>query len=291
MNKTAHSIYIGSFFVVGILSTLLLAINGYQYYTTPLVDRFFNPQNSLLEPSGLLGEGLGVIGSFMMIVGVAVYMVRKRVKAFLHFGYLKNWLELHIFLCTLGPVFVLFHTSFKFGGIVAVSFWSMTAVVLSGVVGRFLYVRIPKTIQGQILSVQELNEIGRTYSKKLAADYHVSDSLIHMIEAASDYTTLKKETLSNSIGFLIKDSIHTRRTLRVFSRELKSAGLSRIEIHKARHIAKSRMIVARRIRLLKVMHRFFRHWHIVHLPLAIVMFVIMFIHIGVVFAFGYRWVF
>ena len=51
------------------------------------------------------------------------------------------------------------------------------------------------------------------------------------------------------------------------------------------------MVLARRIRLLNVMHRFFRHWHIVHLPFAIVMFVIMFIHIGVVFAFGYRWIF
>lgn len=281
----------GSFFIVGILSTLLLVINGYQYYATPLVDRFFNPQNSLLEPSGLVGEGLGVVGSFMMIVGVVIYMIRKRVKAFLHFGYLKNWLELHIFLCTLGPVLVLFHTSFKFGGIVAVSFWSMTAVVLSGVVGRFLYVRIPKTIQGQILSVQELNDIGRDFSRRLQADHHVNDELIRMIETASDYTKLKKETLTNSLTFLVKDSFHMRKTLRAFGKELKSIGLSRHEIRRTKRIARSRMILARRIRLLNVMHRFFRHWHIVHLPFAIVMFVIMFIHIGVVFAFGYRWIF
>ncbi len=291
MGKRAHSIYVGSFFVVGVLSTLLLAINGYQYYTTPLVDRFFNAQNSLLEPSGFIGEGLGVLGSLMMIVGVAIYMLRKRVKAFLHIGYLKNWLELHIFLCTLGPVFVLFHTSFKFGGIVAVSFWSMTAVVLSGVVGRFLYVRIPKTIQGQILGVRELDELGRVYSRKLQTDYHVDDKLIRMIETASDYTQLKKETLHNSIVFLMKDATHMRRTLRIFGKQLKAAGLSHAEIIRTKRVAKSRMILARRIRLLNVMHRFFRHWHIVHLPFAIIMFLIMFIHIGVVFAFGYRWIF
>jgi len=55
---------------------------------------------------------------------------------------------------------VLYHTALKFGGIVAVSFWSMAAVVLSGVIGRFIYVRIPRTIQGNELSVKEL-EPGR----------------------------------------------------------------------------------------------------------------------------------
>ncbi len=291
MSKKAHSIYVGSFFVVGTLSTLLLVVNGYGYYTTPLVNRFFNPQNSLLEPSGLIGEGLGVIGSFMMILGVAVYMLRKRVRALLHFGYLKNWLELHIFLCTLGPVFVLFHTSFKFGGIVAVSFWSMTAVVLSGVVGRFLYVRIPKTIQGQILSVRELEDIQKNFSDRMQRDYHVDPKLIKMIEVASDYTQLRKETLLNSLGFMVRDYFHMTKTLRILVRELKRAGLSRHDTIRARRIAKVRMVTARRIRTLKVMHRFFRHWHIVHLPFAIVMFLIMFVHIGVVFTFGYRWIF
>lgn len=291
MSKKAHSIYIGSFFVVGILSTFLLVVNGYGYYTTPLVNRFFNPQNSLLEPSGLVGEGLGVIGSLMMIAGVAVYMIRKRVRALIHFGYLKNWLELHIFLCTLGPVFILFHTSFKFGGIVAVSFWSMTAVVLSGVVGRFLYVRIPKTIQGQILSVRDLEQIQKRFSDRLQSVYHVDSRLIKMVEDASDYTRMAKETLLDSFGYMVRDYFHMRKTLAALSRELKSAGLSRHAIAEARKTAKSRMVTARRIRTLRVMHRFFRHWHIVHLPFAIVMFLIMFVHIGVVFAFGYRWIF
>lgn len=291
MSKKAHSIYVGSFFVVGILSTLLLAVNGYGYYTTPLVDRFFNPQNSLLQPGGLIGEGLGVIGSLMMIVGVAIYMLRKRVRAFLHFGYLKNWLELHIFLCTLGPVFVLFHTSFKFGGIVAVSFWSMTAVVLSGVVGRFLYVRIPKTIQGQILSGRELEDLQKRFSHRLIADYHIDPKLVRMIEDASDYTRLGKETLINSAGFMVRDYVHMRKTIRILGKELKKAGLSRRDIRLAKDTARSRMVTARRIRTLKVMHRLFRHWHIVHLPFAIVMFLIMFVHIGVVFTFGYRWIF
>ena len=86
----------------GILVTLLLGINGYQYYYTPIENRVFLPQHALLKPSGLIGHGVGVLGSLMMIVGVAVYMVRKRIRIFFKLGYLKSWLELHIFLCSVG---------------------------------------------------------------------------------------------------------------------------------------------------------------------------------------------
>ncbi len=141
--------------VVG--ATLLLGVYGYQYYTTPLEERFFQPHYDLLKPSGILGHGFGIIGSLMMIFGVAIYMIRKKSQAVSSTSdSLKHWLEFHIFLCTVGPILVLYHTAFKFGGIVAVSFWSMVAVVASGVVGRFIYVQIPRTIQGKELSVSEL---------------------------------------------------------------------------------------------------------------------------------------
>lgn len=54
---------------------------------------------------------------------------------------------------------VLFHTAFKFGGIVAISFWSMVAVVASGVIGRFIYNQIPRSIQGQELTLGEVMSI------------------------------------------------------------------------------------------------------------------------------------
>ena len=67
-----------------------------------------------------------------MLIGVGFYMARKRFRSLGRVGLLKHWLEFHIFLCSLGPVLVLYHTTFKFGGLVALSFWSMVAVFLSG---------------------------------------------------------------------------------------------------------------------------------------------------------------
>ena len=95
MNKKLHTIYIWSFFVIGILVTVLLGINGYQYYSTSIENRVFLSQHAMLKPSGLIGHGVGILGSLMMIAGVAVYMVRKRIRTFFKLGYLKNWLELH----------------------------------------------------------------------------------------------------------------------------------------------------------------------------------------------------
>jgi hypothetical protein len=54
---------------------------------------------------------------------------------------------------------VLFHTSFKFGGLVAVSFWSMVAVFVSGIIGRFIYILIPRTIEGRELSLNEVRKM------------------------------------------------------------------------------------------------------------------------------------
>ena len=291
MNKKFHTIYIWSFFIIGILVTALLGINGYQYYSASIENRVFLPQHILLKPSGLIGHGAGILGSLMMIAGVAVYMLRKRIRTFFKLGYLKNWLELHIFLCSVGPVLVLYHTAFKFGGIVAVSFWSMVAVVLSGVVGRFLYVQIPHTIQGQEISLAELNEINETLTVRLSNELQVSENLIFKLNEFSSLDKYKRIKFGTSFLFLIRDYLGIRSLLKDLKSELKKSSLSRKQYSEIVKTSKNKLVVSKRIGMLRTMQKLFKYWHIVHLPFAITMFVIMFIHIGVTIAFGYKWIF
>ena len=75
---------------------------------------------------------------------------------------MRTWLEVHVFCGVIGPVFITFHTSFKFGGIVSVAYWSMIAVVSSGFMGRYLYNHIPHTLRGL--------EVGRADLERRAAD-------------------------------------------------------------------------------------------------------------------------
>jgi len=291
MTKTVHKLYIASFFLIAIFSTLLLTIYGYKYYTTQVEERFFMPQDILLKPSGFVGHGIGITGSFLMIIGVASYMLRKRVRVFHKYGFLKHWLEFHIFLCTLGPILVLFHTAFKFGGIVAVSFWSMVAVVLSGVIGKFLYAQIPHTIQGQMVSFDELNSQNENLSHQLRDEFHVPEKILSAIESLSSIQRYKKVNLKTGLIFITKDSFGIKNVIKSLRKELVISKMPKKERDTIIKTAKSKLIISRRIGLLHTMQKLFNYWHIVHLPFAVTMFIIMVVHIVVEIVFGYKWVF
>src|SRR5574338_1309885 len=289
MNKTLHRIYIILFLVVGAGVTLLLAVNGYQYYNTPIEERFFQPQNELLKPSGILGHGFGIIGSLMMIFGVAIYMIRKRVRRFFNIGFLKNWLEFHIFLCTVGPILVLYHTAFKFGGIVAVSFWSMVLVVLSGVVGRFIYVQIPRTIQGKEIDIKDLVSMREELVNKMKLEMLFDVRLIKELDDLASPDRYKSLSLVNTLLFYFKDFILIRTFLKKLKKNMAISGFSKIRKKEITNKAQAEIILSRRLGMLRTMQNLFKYWHIAHLPFAIAMFVIMIIHVIVTIAFGYKW--
>ena len=140
MSKISHKIFLSLLVGIVFITFVTLIYNGISYYRIGLEERVYHQDHLMLKPSGILGHGLGIIGSLLIITGVGSYMARKRYRSLSRLGILKHWLEFHIFLCTLGPIMVLFHTSYKFGGLVAVSFWSMVAVFISGVIGRFIYI-------------------------------------------------------------------------------------------------------------------------------------------------------
>ncbi len=291
MTKTVHRVYIGSFFFITIVATLILSIEGFNYYTTPLVDRFFSPLNPLLKPSGLIGHGLGIIGSLMMIFGVAIYMIRKRVRYFHKFGYLKYWLEFHIFLCTLGPILILFHTAFKFGGIVSVSFWSMVAVVISGAVGKFIYTQVPHTIQGQMISLNELNSLSANLSYELKNEFQLSEKILFRIDQITSFDRYKRIKFGTSLAFVVQDYFGTKNVMSMLRKELRSAKVHRVQRKRILKTAKDKLVISRRIGFLNTTQKVLKYWHVIHLPFAIIMFIVMFVHIAVEIIFGYTWIF
>ena len=196
-----------------------------------------------------------------MMFGLFSYMGRKRLKVFSRLGTLKYWLEFHIFLCTLGPVMILFHTSFKFGGIVSVGFWSMAIVWSSGVIGRFIYLQIPRTIEGRELSLREVEALKDQQNEELITKYNIDLAETDTSKLSSLKMKLLSEGVSKQDFKKIKDLIHTEKKL------------------------------SRRIARLDKMKNMFKYWHFAHLPFALILIVIMLIHVGVVLTFGYKWIF
>ena len=291
MNKTLHKIYIGSFITIGIAVFVLLAINGYQYYTKPIEERFFDPSHNALKPSGILGHGYGIIGTLMMIIGVSIYMIRKRLRWLFNFGYLKYWLELHIFLCTVGPILVLYHTAFKFGGIVSVSFWSMVLVVLSGIIGRFIYLQIPRTIQGKEIDMKDLLSMRQELEDKLSQEMLFDTRLLNELDVLASPERYKTKNLFTALILYSKDFFRIKKFLYKLKKNVLRAGFSKFRRKELISKAQAEIILSRRLGMLRSMQNLFHYWHIIHLPFALVMFVIMIVHVIVTITFGYKWIF
>jgi hypothetical protein len=291
LTRLQHRLYVGLFTIITVLILALIIYNGYSYYTTPFEQRFFSQDHELLKPSGMWGHGFGIIGSILMIIGVLIYMIRKRVKSFVHLGILKHWLELHIFLCTLGPILVLFHTAFKFGGIVSVSFWSMVAVFLSGIVGRFIYVRIPHTIEGKEMNMQQINNINENLTYKLSSEYNLLNTTMEKISEFSQILHKGRASFGHLIVSIIPTYLENRKKISFITKELKSNNISKHQRKEITKLIKEKISISNRIHYLRLMQSLFKYWHVAHLPFALIMLIIMFIHIIVTVTFGYRWIF
>jgi hypothetical protein len=276
--------------VLIVLVTLIyLIIRGNSYYNTSLEERVYHADHALLKPSGILGHGLGIAGSLFMIAGMLSYMARKRYRSLSRLGLLKHWLEFHIFLCTLGPILVLFHTSYKFGGLVAISFWSMVAVFISGVIGRFIYLQIPRSIEGRELTLNEVREMKSDVAGILKNSYNLDEESFNTI-----VDSIKKKVgvyHNNAFVRYIRNRSEDRRSVRSVKNVLKQNKLKGAEFKKILDLVEEDITINRRIERLDTMQNLLKYWHVAHLPFALVMLLIMVLHVGVTILFGYRWIF
>lgn len=261
--------------VITVLVTLYLFYTGYTYYATSLEERFYHPRHNWFKPSGIYGQGLGIVGTFMIAFGVTIYIARKRYNFLAKQIRLKYLLEFHIFLCTLGPILILFHTAFKFGGIVSVAFWSMVAVVLSGVIGRFIYNQIPKTIEGRQMTMSEVKNMQTDLAVILHQKFNLESNTLDIVSnLISQESTVEN---NKKMGYL---------------RNVLNRGDLPKENRKAILImVKHEISLSKKIARLETMQKLFKYWHVVHMPFAIIMLIVVVIHVAVTLAFGYKWIF
>jgi len=291
MKQTVHTAYVLLLVGVAVLGSALPLLHGWSYYATPLEERPFHPLYESLKPTGLVGHGYGVVGSLMILVGVALYSSRKRLRVFAGIGKVKYFLEFHIFLCLLGPILVVYHTTFKIGGLVAVSFWSMAAVVLSGLIGRYFYVQIPKGIQGNELSVAEMTAENKKLAEVLTTRFGLDADILRRIDAiASPPKDPARMSMMETINFFLVNDLTRRARLRTVFARLERQGHHHHALRALRATATRRIVLTRRIALLQQFRRIFHYWHVVHLPFSIIMVAILLIHVAVAIAFGYTWV-
>jgi hypothetical protein len=97
--------------------------------------------------SSLVGHGIGVAGFVLMLLTASLYPLRK-LRRDAGWGRTAGWLKLHMVTGLVGPYMVLLHTAMRFSGLAGFTMLLTLVVVASGVVGRYLYTRLPRTQQG-----------------------------------------------------------------------------------------------------------------------------------------------
>jgi len=289
MTKISHRIYLTVLVTIVFIAIITLIYNGISYYSLSMEERVYHPDHSMLKPSGIIGHGLGIVGTLFIIIGVSSYMARKRYRFLSRMGILKHWLEFHIFLCTLGPILVLFHTSYKFGGIVAISFWSMVAVFLSGIIGRFIYLQIPHTIDGHELSLNEVRDMKTDVVQIVRNSYSLDEETYSLLANSIK----RKVELYNKSSFVryTGNYFNDLKSLKTVKSALRKINLPKNEKKMILSLIKNDLKLNEKIERLDTMQNLFKYWHVVHSPFALVMLIIMVIHVAVTIVFGYRWIF
>lgn len=115
---------------------------------------------SLPAASSLVGHGIGVLGVILMLMTETLYSIRKQLTD-ARWGSMAAWLRFHMITGLVGPYMVLLHTSMRFQGLAGVAMLLTIAVVISGLVGRYIYTAVPRAIDGTEPQVSALNRIAR----------------------------------------------------------------------------------------------------------------------------------
>ncbi|MCB2200996.1 hypothetical protein KQI63_16485 [bacterium] len=264
--------------------------HGWDYYSLPLTERPHSDLHTDWKAGGFIGHALGIAGAILMSM-LLLYIARKHFRFMQDWGNLRHWLDVHIWMGITGPILVIFHTTFKFGGIVAIAFWSMLAVALSGFLGRYVYLQIPRSLSGAAMSGEQLEQLDDELMGQIRDVHGVDEELIEKLH--EDVVPVsKRKTGFAAIFTWIGQDVRLRLALSGLRGELKKrASLGNKEIKDIIDLVRRRTLLKRRMRFLQVSQKILHYWHVIHRPFAIVMFIILAIHIVVAALFGYTWIF
>jgi hypothetical protein len=284
--------------ISSLLFLIGLAVYGANYYTLPLEDRPYSPKHELLKPSGLIGVNLGVLGTALFII-IFLYALRKVWPWLGRIGTAKRWMDFHVVAGVTAPFVIAFHASFKFRGIAGIGFWFMVAVAVSGVVGRYLYNKIPRSVTAAELSLSELQKNEAELSLALGSQsIYTHDELEHVLQVPTPDHVRRIGPLLALFEMFAFDFrmpfqlAALRRASTGFGGKLVSLGglfaVQNKEVERVVRLVRQKASLSRRLIFLNQTQRVFHLWHVIHRPFSYAFAVLAIMHIVVVTGLGFH---
>ncbi|MBU6260650.1 MAG: hypothetical protein KGO01_19725, partial [Burkholderiales bacterium] len=244
-----------------------------------------------------VGYWMGVAGGVMMLLLLA-YPLRKHLRFMHGWGKAKTWLVGHMVLGCGGPLLILLHSTFRIGSLNAgVAFYSMVVVAVSGVVGRFLYLRVHRNLSGEKLS------LGLLRSKLDASDapqaqLRFAPGVVRrcrefeswalerrMVSGAEVLRAMVVLTLLRwRTEFACRAELR-RRLVAVAHTEGWSRRKLRSRLHAARRLTDEYLGRAQRVAMFAAWERVFSWWHVAHVPFVYILVISAVVHVVAVHAY------
>lgn len=258
--------------IVSFVIALLVAgaiIYGWRHRSDPWI----NPETGI-------GYALGFIGGSLMIILLA-YPVRKRVRGNPRVGSVGFWFRFHMLLGLIGPLAILYHSRFSWGALnSAVALGAMLIVAGSGLIGRFLYGRVHRGYSGRKLEVRALREDIIALIDMMRAGGIDADAV------AQYYQPFEQTTVHAGAGFwtsakaVVGLGISSRLTKRRAQRVIKRMAAADPPRRAALLQGNAEFFEAvRRATEFAFYDRMLRLWHLLHLPLFILLVASAIMHI------------
>ena len=227
----------------------------------------------LVAESGL-GYWFGIIGGSLMLL-MLLYPLRKRFQRWSMIGSVKAWFRLHMILGVAGPLMVVFHSGFKLGSFnSSVALFCMLLVAGSGLLGRYLYQRIHHGLYGSKVRFEEFYRDDELASLLLSEAGGIDFDLVDELEDIAEQLTPRHTGVNRSIRFYRK----MRSRIDRLARNVARSSLGKAE----KKAVRRRLHDLRQICVLGINEILFSFWHLLHLPLFVVMVLSGLIHVAVV---------
>ena len=269
-----------------------VSLAGAPYYLMPLGERVRSPMHPWFKPAGYIGQSAGLL-ALAIFLFLWLYPLRKKFRALAFTGTIAKWLNSHV-LSALGlPLLVAIHAAWRFHGLIGLGFWSMMVVWFSGIVGRYLYVRIPRSRAGVELTIEEITGERQTLLAQIAAWSGLEPTVVEATLALKGSSAGRLGILG-ALRRMAADDWARRRAVRQLRRRWKATGRTRrkddrVALKRMLRLARRQMALAQQVRLLDATHALFRYWHVLHRPVAVAALVAVLVHVAVVVSLGATW--
>lgn len=296
--EARHRFLLRAGYTLAVVVVLGLLVHGFDYYFLELPLRPFSPKHTILKPTGSIGLWLGILGA-AIFMGIFLYPIRKRWDWLRRQGNSRHWLDFHVLMGLTAPFVIAFHASFKFHGLAGMAFWIMTAVALSGVVGRYLYGQIPRSLNAAELSLKDAHDLSTQLAVRLTGQKVIPAAVLApMLRLPSEKEVKSKSivrALCSMVTVDIERSFSIARVRRhacgvwgVFATLGGFLATTNAELERVIDLARKQASLSKRILFLSRSQQVFHLWHVVHKPFSYSFAVLAGIHILVAMLFGVR---